>query len=120
MRASDTSWIQSLAEGDTVIVYHFGSVRGWRKVEKVTRMTPTQVVVNSGRFRKDNGRMVGGHYSACLLEATPDAVAKLRDDAEATRLRRSIQGVRWDAVPLETLRSVAHLLVRAGLTGCGR
>lgn len=48
-------WTDTLKPGDLVLVDGFNE-----HIEKVVRLTPTQVVVGVNRFRRSDGRVIGG------------------------------------------------------------
>ncbi len=86
------SWLNGLDAGDEVGVSYRHGVR----LERVTKVTPTQVVTGRDRWRKKDGRRVGEYdrwFPPRLVEATEEVRAEVR---------------------LRNLRSRAHVLCTRG------
>lgn len=72
-------WRESLKKGDKVIRSYHASGRRAYFEEEVTHTTARQIVLGGLRFRKDNGRLVGNHYSGQdIVPATPYFMALLK------------------------------------------
>jgi len=93
-------------------------IKRWRmpdEIEEVVRVTATQVVGSSRRFKKSNGCRIGGdswtHITATL--ATPREIQTVREMQESRTTRRVIVEMlensrrRWTA---STLKQVKQLL----------
>ncbi len=101
--------MQGLKVGDVVI----RSGNHTASVERVTKITPTQIVVGSERVRKGNGWKVGESSSwafTTIKEATPERVKEIREAQEMSKLKRIINEQKWNHMPLDQLRAVAALL----------
>lgn len=72
----DKEWLQSLKRGDEVALVHH------KHLVKVERSTPTQVVVllrgKELRYRRKDGRAVGGRWSDSILPATSEIRREIR------------------------------------------
>ena len=101
----DQEWLASLKVGDEVIVdVHFRDP----EIAKIDRFTKTQIIVGKMRFRKSDGWQPSGDWISRGRLVTP--TAKLRAEAERSRLLRVIERRRWKSDTLDTLRKVAAIL----------
>jgi hypothetical protein len=75
----------------------------------VTRLTPTQIVVGMDRYRRSDGRGIGG-IGGDLYEATPERIREVSDRRRTAALSAQISDTNWRALPLSTLEAVAALL----------
>lgn len=104
---STNDWLQQLKAGDTVAIS--GRLSPTPTLGMVDRATATQIVLaGNARFVRKDGREHGVDDWArrVLLEPTQDVVRAATHARLVAKLRR----VQWDALPLETLESVATLL----------
>lgn len=67
--------------GDELILHQWGGMDGSYSLEKVERVTATQIVLTTGgKYRRSDGREVGGRYNgwngASLLARTPENMRK--------------------------------------------
>jgi hypothetical protein len=106
------TWLESLSVGAKVVV---DSGARSEEIGTVSRVTPTQIVVDGRRFRRRDGYAVGGNgwYRTRLREATPEAVHQIRMRVVRCRL----SNVQWDV--LSDARCMAVLtLLNAGESEC--
>lgn len=96
-------WADALKPGDVVIVSP-GFGRDNDRLEKVDKVTPTQIVLACGsRYRRKDGDLVGNNdrWSRWSIEEpTKEAVERIRKRQAADWISRH-QGL--EKVPLETL-----------------
>lgn len=102
------AWLKGLKAGD-MVVRVFG--RSGRELLAVEKVTPTQVVLHRNmRYRKADGRSTNPGYGyrprSHIEEPTPDKTADIRREI----LVRQLEGVRWEALSLQTLEAVAAAL----------
>jgi hypothetical protein len=97
-----SAWLESLKAGDEVMV---PSRYGAPSILRVDRVTPTQVVVGSEKYRKSNGYRVGGSTWDCRYITEPTDHG--REQAEAALLRSNLERlVKDQATTLEALRAM--------------
>jgi hypothetical protein len=111
----DKEWLESLKEGDAVYVPgNYGAVG---TIEKVKRLTATQVIVEtkafSGeayetRYRKSDGFLVGGdgYARGHITEVTDDH----RELIARMAMRNFIHRVAWKDVPTGKLKRIVAIL----------
>lgn len=94
----EREWLAGLKVGDAVAV----STRwhGYR-MDRVTKLTATQIVTTTGRYRRQNGWPVGSAESS-IKEPTQE----IRDDIEKRTLTSYVARYPFDKLSLDTLRSV--------------
>jgi hypothetical protein len=110
--SESNEWLQNLKAGDSVIVKQSGSYRS-ESVKKVDRVTATQVAIGTTKYRRDNGREVGGSNrwgARWLYEATPEQVQRIRDESRRDNLAYKLRDMQWSQVPLATLEAIDALL----------
>jgi hypothetical protein len=117
---SDRDWLQNLKVGDKVI--EDKGVFGNNRIATVKRLTNTQVVVSAGtnllgqeyevKYRKDYGTFVGADKYAhgILREATPEAVAEIKESQYRTTFQNKLRELSWSNVPLETIKQIQELI----------
>ena len=104
-------WLKNLKVGDCVFIYNGGSLGGDCRIENVTRLTKTQIIVGScAKFRRHDGMSVGsirhGHTTTWIREATPERIASTR----RPRLLLRLMEVSWKDQSSETLEKVMGLV----------
>ena len=86
MTTAEKGWLETLETGTEVAVYlnRYGTARNSRG--RVERITATQIIVDGQRFRKTDGRLIGGAtYEHKRLKPLDDSLmaeirlAELRD-----------------------------------------
>jgi hypothetical protein len=102
-----SEWLASLKVGDEVAI----QPGGWdqtQRISRVTRITKTQFVCGSERFRKSDGWAPGSGWSRPnIVKPTQE----MRDKIEAARLRTKIKNAATDSTTtLATLRAMAAAL----------
>lgn len=111
-RSNLTEWVQALQPGDEVLASArrtYGT--GQPAIEKVARVTPTQVVLENGA-RYDRARNPGRLLSSELRGEIRPVTQKTRDRLEQARLQNWLDGLargagRWDKLqPLHLLRAM--------------
>lgn len=70
------SWLESLKEGDQVILVTYKGTY----LQKVQRLTATQVLIGGNKFNRRTGRIVGGsmYDHTSIREPTPELVEKAK------------------------------------------
>jgi hypothetical protein len=101
-------WLETLKEGDEVVVS--GPWSGL-SLERITRASATQVAVGATKFRRSDGRQVGGkgYRFPTIKEPTPELRQKIAHDRVASKLA-GMRPESWRALPLETLEAIAALI----------
>jgi hypothetical protein len=112
--------LTNVKPGDTLLI---SSSNGWQ-LDKVDRVTATQVVINheryETRYRKDGGRRMGdsgtwSYANAYLYDAAGKARwRELQQEHTRKVLENRLQDTKWHAVDAATLAAVAKLLLAAG------
>ncbi len=87
--ATMSDFLERLGVGDRVIV----EGRNGGSVAEVTHATPTQIHIGGSKYRRKDGREIGADmwYGRDLSEATPAAVANIRETNKRDRLIRDIR-----------------------------
>ena len=111
MPENNNTWLQNLQPGDSVIVSP-GATYTPDYVATVTRATATQIHIGHAKFRRMDGRQIGGGkwYSADLREPAPDAVAAIREREQKVRLANKFSGTRWGRLPLSVLEEIERIV----------
>ena len=100
-------WIGNLNVGDQVIVDSRSERFG--RLAVVERVTPTQVVVQGRRYRKDDG-FGYGDTSGSLSQATQAAVERIHRRNKANELiEMASKRSQWDSAPLIMELPLGHL-----------
>jgi hypothetical protein len=93
--------LASIQPGDRVIV-DFGGWRGDHQIRTVERLTATQIVCISGdRFRRDDGRRVGGGGWILTGDEAARAHATLHAHVARDRLTGALRDLRERAAKLD-------------------
>lgn len=81
---------------------------------KVERVTPTQVIVNSQRYNRKTGRLIGGDawYFGQINLATPEDITRLTAEAHHRKLVAQLTRVNWKAINTATLEQVVALIAK--------
>lgn len=103
--------LEDVKVGDLVIISRSGYYVG-STVEKVTRVSKTQLTTKTGRYMKQTGRMVGGHgfHIPFAQAGTEERLAQTRLAQERRELSRKLSDVIWRDLPVEVLRGVSEKL----------
>lgn len=110
--STEHEWLNNLKPGDQVIC-RSTSIGSMDVVRTVSRVTATQIIVGSERYRKVNGRRVGdssGWHSSWLKEATPEQVERIAHQKRHLELGRRLQDMRWTKLSLPLLEAVVAVL----------
>jgi hypothetical protein len=105
-----SDWLSQLKAGDEVVVS--GGFR--RRLEKIARVTETQIVICEGtvatRYNRKNGYRVGerGYDTPRLSEPT----AVVRDEIVRASLVHHITRANFDSVSTQALRRAYELLCK--------
>lgn len=102
-----STWFESLKEGDEVMIP--GRYGASPSFAKVTKITPTQIVIGRDRFKRTNGYQVGrdAWSSTCIVEPTKEG----RERAEMEYLRVHLERyVKSPAATLDVLRAMLKVL----------
>ena len=108
---TEHEWLNNLKPGDQVICRSTG-IGSMDVVRTVSRVTATQIIVGSEKYRKVNGRRMGdsGWYSSWLKEATPEQVERIAHQRRHLELSRKLEDTRWAKLSLPLLEAVAAVL----------
>jgi len=102
------SWLEELKPGDLVAI-PISYSRGRHMVERVDRVTATQIIVGHRKYRKSDGRPIpyDGWSSVSLCKATPEIVA----DAQADVDRKVLEKISGGRIPCDnaTLREMVRI-----------
>lgn len=96
-------WLADLKKGDEVLVIN-GTMNG-PTIEKVERVTATQVLVGHSRYAKRNGNAVG-HYSRFSRRWIRQVTDADRAECFERKIRADIARINWAKVPLTNLLDV--------------
>jgi len=107
-------WLESLKVGDAVIV----NGRMWnygKHLTTIERTTPTQIIVQSGRYRKSDGYGIGD-TGGSLNEATPSEIDHIERKQLAEHIITALsERSRLDGTPViaslpkETLENILRM-----------
>lgn len=113
---SKKEWLDSLKYGDEVVV---SSGYQGKSLGRVSRTTDTQIVLESGsRFRKKDGRPVGGdQWSILTLTQPTDA---LRAEILKNNLVEKLRHILWEKHGVETLSKIWELARNGQLSATKR
>lgn len=107
---TETDWLAQVKVGDTVVI---DSGYGIRELTLgvVTSSTPTQIRINTTKYRRADGRMMGdqGWRSYYLREPTNDRLYKIRRRVAVERL----QATRWADCSDDVIFAAVKLLRQA-------
>lgn len=102
-------WLANLAVGDEVIVAYRGyDSRHPGTLKRVERLTATQIIIGAERWRRSNGKIIGGGYGRSLLEPTE----KRRQAFVRYQNYQIVRNTQWDKASDELLAQVAALVPR--------
>ena len=107
-----SEWLQQLKAGDEVAIAFRGGFRGNNYTFAiVTKITATQIVVGSQRYKISSGRKIGEGYSSYWLQRPTDELkAEIALSKETSQLRYQIESINWRDQPIEILRAVNEVL----------
>ncbi len=95
-------WLKGVKKGDSVVRCsgYYG-----KSVEKVDRVTPTQIVLETGgKYRKSDGNQVGGsgYHIAYITEPTAELLNEIRKKFLCDKLRQ----VAWEKISVGVLADI--------------
>lgn len=98
-------WLAGLSVGDEVLVHN----SMYRSIRKVSRITPTQIVVGLTKFRRHSGSQVGGSvWNGLQIRQVTDAD---REAAERAKIVAAVSAVLTDNnSPISLLRAISACL----------
>lgn len=104
---NNTEWLESLTVGDEVAVNSGGRYL----IEKVTKVTRTQIVTTYGRFRKSDGRYVGGSiWRITIIQPVTDTIRnKIRKSELVLKLSRQ-NGFSFLTLSLDQLERIQAII----------
>lgn len=111
-----TEWLQNLKAGDPVIVSGGSSGYKTDRIMTVERVTPTQIKVKgvTCKFRKDGGKEIRKpdrfSWYRRLLEATPEAVSKIRKSEKHSALQFDIARIGLKKLSISQLERIVAIL----------
>lgn len=102
-----SEWLDNLKAGDEVALFS-GFIQRVPQIKCVERVTATQIIVGSSRFRRKDGYAPGGGYGRPRIT---EATQEYRDLAEASYLRARLKDALGSpAIGLVSLRAMAAAL----------
>lgn len=105
---SSNEWLAGLKPGDLVVrAAGYGSYA--LALERVSKTTPTQVMVGAEKFRRADGMLVGGGRSMMtvkILQPTPENRGVIRQ----RRLAGACATTNWQSLPLPILEQINAIL----------
>lgn len=108
--STELKTLETLQAGDRVI-YYFGRWQSTASVERVEKITATQIVVKGTRFRKATGRAVGDHYDRPRIKVgTEEEMQKVKAAYLQKVLSEKMKRHTWSEVPLPALRKIDEIL----------
>lgn len=83
----------------------------YAKIIKVDRVTPTLIVCNNNKFRKDDGRKVPHErWNSCSIEVlTDDLKHQFYTEVKRQKLIANIKLIDWNKLSLESLSEIFAL-----------
>lgn len=119
-----STFLDDLKVGDRVIMREYRSVGfggGGYGIFIISRMTPKRICIRRGKaaipsesyeeqYWRDTGRVVGDHYGNRLEEATPEAVAKIKETNLRRRLAQKVRAIELNHLTTDTLTKIAALI----------
>ncbi len=97
--------LENVQVGDTLILNGRGRASD-AHIVKVDRLTKTQIIINSNRFRKFDGRVVGGGSIWNSLSVTIPREGEIKKIQEA-RLRLQLEHSINDACQIQLVRKMS-------------
>ena len=100
-----SAWLAALKAGDTVAIpYGFCD----HQLAKVTHTTTTQVHIGSTKYRRKDGRVIGGDCWSrnYIAEPTDEIIADIKERG----LRRELADINWKNQTADTLEAVLKLI----------
>lgn len=104
-----SDFFENLQAGDEVILQ---DSQGRTFLKKVEKTTPTQIIVGSVRFRKQNGTEVGGGswYFSSLHEPTEQLRKIAENEALMRKIAKKLSNVKVSRLSEDTLRKLDEIL----------
>lgn len=98
--------LENVKVGDFVVL--IGSYAHDGCLRKVERVTKSQIIVNKRRYRKNDGRIVGGGgWSYCYIRpATENDIERINKVRHKNKLLAFIKNVTWYNLSLESLQTI--------------
>lgn len=96
---------ENLKVGDVVLFRYGGTGEiGYRCT--VSRVTNTQFAAGTHKFRRKNGRPVGGGYRPYVNILSEKEWLEFDRETQARDITNRLRGVDWSKVPFETLAAI--------------
>jgi hypothetical protein len=95
--------------GDLVIFDGFS----FKRIERVVKLTKTQITTNKGRYNKRNGHPIGGgggYHSGYICAADEAELKKVHGEILHRRAASKLANTDWKKFPLETLQKVVEIV----------
>lgn len=109
---TNNNWLQNLKAGDTVM-RQSTSIGSVATPVKIDRVTATQIIIGSTRFRRSDGHRMGegnSWYSHWISEATPEAIEKANAELRRRKLINDLREVDWRNQKTELLETVWQVI----------
>ena len=108
-------WLKKLEVGDVVIV---GACSSWghASIGKIDRLTKTQIIIGTSRYRRTDGRIVGrivGESSwggSWLYEATETKIDEIRHRNRKAKAVNKLRDVDWKTLDIDKLERLVTIL----------
>lgn len=100
--------LENLKAGDSVILHRtYDAV-----IARVVRTTKTQIEVNGHKYRKSDGRMVGGSgwSTSCIQPYTEEKANEIARTQKHNNMRRYIVNYEWKYLSDEKLEQIYNIL----------
>ena len=85
----------------------------YKTIEKVVRVTSTQIILRNDRFKKSNGRRVKRakwDFTRIYPADDPGVIAQIKEKGKRDHLIDKIEGEIWDHFPTDTLVKIVGLI----------
>lgn len=102
--------LENLKVGDLVVVR--GSLIVGEELRKIERVTKSQIVVDKRRYRKKDGRLVGGGdwCYGFIKPALEKDIERLNKVKQKNELLAYIRKVAWSNLSLESLETICDVV----------
>lgn len=102
--------LAALQVGDEVTIFG-GGIYSRDRIEKISKITKTQIVVGNARFRRTTGLEIGkDHYGEHIALTTDKDRLKVRKRRVVDKLLKHWDEKKLSTYPVETLEQVLELL----------
>lgn len=113
MSEEPTKTLEDLQPGDEIVVWPAHASDRLR-IQKIDRITKTQIVIGNLKFRRDSGRQVGSHDCWHFFSVSVPT-AELRDQARVEKKKARVNNIltllqrRYSKLPEDSLDRILEL-----------